>query len=200
MGREIPRIIAFEGIDGSGKTTQVERFKDNVERRGYTTEVYSEPGGTTVANTVKDLVLDPEQDIDDDAEFALFWASHYDVFNTIMETDADLIILDRGPMSTWAYQVHGRHHGDKTMRSLYRSLAQRLPQYMTYYLDVSVKTGMRRNEPEDRIDAETKAFYDRVKTGYDNPPTTNIRRFDGEQQADSLETSIIETFKANHET
>lgn len=188
-------LLVFEGIDGSGKSTQAQLFKENISSLGYDAELFREPGGTETAEKIRGILLDPDLYIEDAAEFCLFWASRFDLMNKVTSSDLDIAIYDRGPLSTWAYQVNARFNGDEGMKTVYKSFASRLPPRQTYVFDVSLETSSARSEGDDRIEAENEAFYRDVINGYHNPPDTeNITWFNGENTIGELEEAVIQHF------
>lgn len=188
--------IVFEGIDGSGKSTQAALFTEHLRDLNYSVRSVREPGGTRLAEKIRSLLLDPEHDIHPFAEFQLFQAARMDLLDNIEQSNADIAVYDRGPLSTWAYQVYGRSSQDDRMTQTFYDLLNEFPSHRTYIFDIDFKTAMsRRAGDQDRMEAEDKAFYHEVIEGYKNPPESmNTTRFDATQSIPALEHKVLSAF------
>jgi len=104
-------FITFEGIDGSGKSTQIKRLKKDLEQEGALVKVFRDPGGPEVSEEVRKILLNPEYEIDPVTELLLFSAARSQLMaeNVLPSLqEGSVVILDRFYDSTTAYQGHGR--------------------------------------------------------------------------------------------
>ena len=165
-------FITFEGIDGSGKTTQAQRVERWLRMQGHTVEPVRDPGSTHVAEQVRALLLDPEVALDDRAELFLFAAARAQLvaerIRPALQRGA-VVLCDRFYDSTTAYQGGGREVAPIAwLRTLHRQTTDGLMPDRTYIIDVSVQeAAMRRSaHPDDRLEQEDIAFYKRVRAAY----------------------------------
>ncbi len=104
-------FITFEGIDGSGKSTQIANLKKAFEQEGAKVEVFRDPGGPEVSEKVRDILLNPNYDIDPVTELLLFSSARSQLVAEKVLPALDkgsIVILDRFYDSTTAYQGYGR--------------------------------------------------------------------------------------------
>lgn len=166
-------FITFEGIDGSGKTTQIQLLKEELTKRGFKVEVFREPGGTVIAEKIRALLLDAAFDIHPIAEMFLFSAARAQLTSQkiipLLKQEV-IVILDRFYDSTIAYQGYGRQLLDeRTIEVINEVATQNLTPDITFYLKISVEEAQNRtnNQTGDRMEQSGAAFYKRVAEGYD---------------------------------
>lgn len=162
-------FITFEGIDGSGKTTQLRR----VAERFPGSLITKEPGGTPTADRIRAILLDASSKLDPLAEVFLFAASrHQHVVEVIRPAlDANRVVLcDRYVDATLAYQGFGRLIDLDRLRALNDWATGSLRPDLTLLFDLDEETGLRRARgrggDELRFEAEDIRFYRRVREGY----------------------------------
>ena len=162
-------FITFEGIDGSGKTTQLRRVASRFDHPVLT----KEPGGTPTADRIRAILLDPVSKLDPVAEVLLFAASrHQHVVEVIKPAlDAGRVVLcDRFTDATLAYQGFGRLLDLDRLRALNDWATGSLKPDKTLLFDIDEETGLRRARgrggEELRFEAEDLRFYRRVREGY----------------------------------
>lgn len=170
------RFLTFEGIEGVGKTTQVSRVTHALDRRGIAHVVTREPGGTPLAESIRDLVLRPrDEPLPPVAELLLMFAARAVHLHNHIEPHLQAgrwVVCDRFTDATYAYQGAGRGMSAGTIGSL-ESLVQgvRRPD-LTLLLDVPVAVGLERSrrrdagKPRDRFEQERSGFFERVRDGY----------------------------------
>lgn len=164
-------FITFEGGEGSGKTTIIERVATYFKNQ-YEVIISREPGGSFIAESIRDLVLDPKHlGMSYQAEALLYAASRAqhleDVLIPAMETH-DLILCDRYIDSSFAYQGLARGLGLEYVEKINDYAMQHLP-LKTFYIDVSPEVGLSRikdREKFDRLDQEKFSFHDLVRQAY----------------------------------
>ena len=170
------RFISFEGTEGVGKTTAIEQLCTRLDSRGIDYLRTREPGGSPFAEHLRQILLDPATDINDDTELLLMFAARCDHMQQVILPALQAgrwVICDRFTDSTVAYQGFGRAHGDEAVRAKIDMLiAQFVPQLpeLTLWLDLPVAEGMRRagkRSAADRFEQQADAFFTRVYEGFD---------------------------------
>ncbi len=167
-------LLTFEGIDGSGKSTQARRLDDHLQKQGYETLLVREPGGTPFSEQVRSLLLDPSYNIQAFAELLLFSAARAQLVAERIRPaleEGRIVICDRFYDSTTAYQGAGRGVAEpEWLQSFQQRVTNDLCPDRTYLLDVDVETAQQRRRSEDkkadRMETAGTAFYERVSDGY----------------------------------
>ena len=169
-------LITFEGIDGSGKSTQISRLKERLEEAGEEVFVYREPGGTDVSERIRTLLLDPMCDIEPFSEFLLFSAARSQLVSEKIRPALQrgcIVLCDRFYDSTTAYQGAGRRLGDIAwMIDFHARVTGNLVPDRTYYLSIPVAQALKRRQEregqvEDRMEKTGKSFFERVVQAYE---------------------------------
>jgi dTMP kinase len=177
-------LISFEGIDGSGKTTQIKLLRDHIISTGKTVQVFREPGGTAVSEKIRSLLLDPENDIDPVTEMLLFSSARSHLVKNAIKPALEkgiVVILDRFYDSTTAYQGFGRGvMKPKEILKINDMASHKIEPDVTFYLHLSYKEALHRRttrEKEDRMEQADQHFFERVIEGYQWLAATYSRRF-----------------------
>lgn len=175
-------LVSFEGIDGSGKSTQIRYLMHRLEQEGIQFKVFREPGGTELSEAIRAVLLNPEMEINPVAELLLFSAARSQLVSEQvipLLNNGYVVILDRFFDSTTAYQGYGRSSLPiNEIREMNRIASHGLLPDVTFYLkiepvDAQVRTtGLRK----DRMENSGDRFYDLVTSGY-NELATNEKRF-----------------------
>lgn len=173
-------LITFEGIDGSGKSTQIEKLKSFLHEEGYKTATFREPGGTKASEKIRRFLLDSSLELDSVTELFLFSAARSQLIRQKilpLINDNYIVILDRFYDSTTAYQGYGR--GDLSIKDI-RQINQIASNYVapdiTFYLKISLQQSRKRTgESRDRIEKSDDEFYRRVIQGFDQLAQDNDR-------------------------
>lgn len=167
-------LISFEGIDGSGKSTQITLLKEYLEKRGSQVQVYREPGGVIISEQIRELLLNSKIDIHPVAEMLLFSAARAQLVAEKVVPDLDrglTVILDRFYDSTTAYQGFGRKSIDLEKIHQINTIASlgREPD-LTFYLRISWEESKKRTAhlQEDRMEKAGEEFFKRVIEGFDH--------------------------------
>ncbi len=164
-------FIAFEGIDGCGKTSQIDFLRDRLHSLGKRVLVVREPGGTPLGEEIRHVVLHMDLEIGSRSELLLYTASRAQLTEEIILPalkDGVCVIADRFADSSVAYQGYGRQLPvDKVMRINEFAIQQRYPD-LSILLDISVEESISRlNHKElDRLESEDLQFRKRVRQGY----------------------------------
>ena len=174
-------FITFEGLDGCGKSTQLEKLATKLRGRGLTVVSTREPGGTQTGERIRQLLLDVcTAGLDPMAELALMFASRAQHLEEVIlpALDAGKIVLcDRFADSSEAYQGGGRKLGSAPVLELHRVICRGLKPDLTILMDSDVATSVdrarRRNQAksadstdESRFERENRAFFTRVHSTY----------------------------------
>ena len=166
-------FITFEGIDGCGKSTQVEYFKSILRERGIDFISVREPGGTAISEKIRALLLDKENgEMVSEAEVLLFAASRAQlVGQTILPALAEgkIVLCDRYADSSIAYQGYGRELSVPFVKAANSYALSSCPPDYTLYFDATpaqVSSRITKRGEADRMEAEKAAFHERVYDGY----------------------------------
>jgi dTMP kinase len=194
-------FISFEGIDGSGKTTQIKQLQARLEAEGHETLFVREPGGTELSEKVRALLLDPSLHIVPFAEMLLFSAARAQLTETVIKpalAQGKIVLADRFFDSTIAYQGAGRGIADAAWIEAFQlQVTGGLKPHRTYLVDVSLEVAEarqhQRENAKDRMESAGKDFYERVLYAYRALAQREKSRFcvlDGNQSADALHEQI----------
>ena len=171
--RERGAFLTVEGLDGSGKGTQIERLSDALDRWGFEVVHTREPGGTPIGEKIRDILLDKENTAMTDVTEALLYAASraQHVREKILPAveEGKVVLCDRFLDSSVAYQGGGRQLGiDEVLRINAPAVEGAMPD-LTVYLDIDHRESLRRrcaaSEP-DRMEMEADSFHARVENGY----------------------------------
>lgn len=163
-------FLTFEGVDGCGKTTQALLTYRYLLINGYQVKLFREPGSTAVAERIRGILLDRKLSMKDVTELLLYEAARAET--TARElmpalSKGDIALCDRFYDSTTAYQGYGRKLDIKMVRSLHKVAVGDIIPDITFLLDVDLKTAFsRRGQNLDRLESESKAFFNRVRRGF----------------------------------
>jgi len=167
------KFIVFEGIDGAGKTTQMELLAVSLQNNGVPVLCTREPGGTRIGDRLRELLLDPAcQDISHRTEAFLYAADRAQHVTEIIRpalSSGVTVLCDRFVYSTLAYQGWGRGIDMALLQQLNELATGVLVPDAVVLLDIAVPEGMRRvmgQGPPDRLEGEQQAFFRRVREGY----------------------------------
>lgn len=194
-------LITFEGIDGSGKSTQAQLLDEHLQQAGYETLLVREPGGTELSERIRSVLLDRTLEVRPMAELLLFSAARTQLVSERIRPALDtgkIVICDRFYDSTTAYQGAGRGVADpEWLQSFHERVTDGLVPDRTYLVEVDPTTARARREEgeaeDDRMEAETKEFYDRVVAAYTTLAEEQPDRFyrlDGTRAIEALQGDI----------
>ncbi|HPU13586.1 MAG TPA: dTMP kinase [Aeromicrobium sp.] len=164
---EVGVFVAFEGGEGSGKSTQSRLLADWLQAGGYCALLTREPGGTQVGSALRSILLDPATGELSPRTEALIYAAdkaeHVDTMILPALADGQVVITDRYVDSTLAYQGAGRDLLLSELEPLARWATADLRPHLTVVLDVDPRIGLGRAGEPDRIEREPLAFHERVR-------------------------------------
>ena len=193
----INRFISFEGIDGAGKTTQIELLKKRLEKNNYKVKVFREPGGMDISESLRKIILNKSFDISSNTEMLLFLAARSELVTKVIYPALEkgyYVICDRYIDSTVADQGFVRKIDIKIINDLNKFVTLGLLPTVTFYLDIPVKTMILRKNKEnnDRMENSGLKFFERVRSGYFDLELKNNRfvKIDASQNIKKIETQI----------
>ena len=199
-GREHKGIfIAFEGGEGSGKSTQAQLLNKYLIGIGETVVVTREPGGTILGEQLRKILLDPETGtISPRAEALLYAADRANHVYSLIEpalNRGDIVITDRYLDSSIAYQGAGRVLQPGEVARISRWATNSLTPNLTFILDISAEIGLGRLDSVDRLEQEPLAFHERVRREFLNLANVDPERYfvvDATQSVASIAQQIQE--------
>jgi dTMP kinase len=167
-------FITFEGIDGSGKSTQLRLLANFLKSKGCDLLLTREPGGTPVGNRLRAALLDAHEQVDPLAELLVFAADRAQHVRRVLRPALDegrIVFSDRYADATAAYQGAGRGFSPELIAEIIQLATEGLKPDLTVLFDLSVdesnvRTRRRSNERGDRLDAEAADFHIRVRNAY----------------------------------
>ena len=163
-------FITFEGIDGSGKTTQLNLIKSLLENKGYSCIVTREPGALNFGHKIRDILLNSHEVISDNAEMFLFLADRAQHVESLIKpalASGKIVLCDRYVDSTIAYQGFGRNRDIQLLSKLNNIAVSGLLPDLTLLFDLDLSIALDRiGKTKDRMESEGFEFYSKVKSGY----------------------------------
>jgi dTMP kinase len=203
-------FVSFEGPDGAGKSTQVKLVSERLQQANFEILVTREPGGTPLGERVRSVLLDPgDCAIVPRAEALLMTAARAqhvdDVIRPALRRGV-IVLCDRFIDSTLAYQGAGRGLPEPDLMQIQEFAIQGCGPDLTVLLDLPSDEGIRRREtsgtPLNRLDQDTAAFHERVRTWYVQAALHDPKRwvrFDARRDADELATEITALITHRHQ-
>ena len=166
------KFITFEGIDGSGKTTQINLLEEKLSQQGISTLILREPGGTKLSEKIREILLDRENiNLSSLAESLLFVASRTQLIAEKIKPSLErnqFVICDRYSDSTVAYQGYGRGLNVEYLEELNKFATDSIQPDITIILDVDPEKAAIRmaSDVPDRLESTGTHFFLRVREGY----------------------------------
>jgi len=199
------RFITFEGIDGAGKSSQIDAVADWLRGQGAEVVLTREPGGTPLAESLRTLFL--HQPMDALTEALLVFAARRDHLVTKIEpalAAGAWVLCDRFTDATFAYQGHGRGFDLAVLSKLEQWVQAGRSPDLTLWFDVAPATAAQRRaaaRDADRLEAEDLAFFECVRAGYaarhaDAPG--RIVRIDADHDIDTVRRAVLDAVQARH--
>lgn len=198
------RFYSFEGIDFSGKSTQITLLKDELERHGHKVYVLREPGGTDISEKIRAILLDKANTrMSDMCEIFLYSAARTQLVNErirpLLEKDY-FVIADRYVDSTTAYQGFGRGLDAAIVRNINQAATGGLMPAITWLLDLNEQQADARRigsgRSTDRLEEAGREFYRRVRAGYLEIAKKEPQRMqvlDAAQDVGAIHQQILQT-------
>lgn len=205
-------FISFEGLDGSGKTTQMRRLAKRLRARGHVVLETVEPGGTEIGGKIRQVLLDAaNQELSPTAELLLYFASRAQNVDERIGPAlrrGEIVLADRFTDSTLVYQGCGRGLGAETVLALDRVACRGLKPDLTLLVDIDVETSLARARArnaaqpagETRMDEQSLEFHRKVYEAYQALAAgepERIRRIDGRAAVEEIELAIWDMVSAH---
>ena len=195
-------FVAFEGGDGSGKSTQLRLLRDHLEELGMPVVVTREPGGTAIGEGIREILLDPASAaMDDRAEALLYAAARAQHVAEVIEpalAEGKVVLCDRFIDSSIVYQGAGRALGEVKVEELNLWATGQVVPDVIILLDVAAEEGLRRAGAEaepDRLEAAGEPFHETVRDAYRRRADAEPHRWlllDGSAPVDALHATILD--------
>ncbi|MBW2435091.1 MAG: dTMP kinase [Deltaproteobacteria bacterium] len=203
-------FITLEGIEGSGKTTQIDRLAEFFKERGMACVTTRQPGGTVIGENIRSILLNPQnQALEPMAELLLYLADRAQHINEIIKpalAEGKVVLCDRYFDATVVYQGFARGLRVELLLELHRILFENLKPDVTLLLDLSPQQGLerawqqlsngQRAGHESRFENESLAFHEKVRAGYLELAKLEPQRFriiDAGRGADHVFAQISKT-------
>ncbi len=193
-------FITFEGIEGSGKTTQTELLYDYLLGAGHRVVKTREPGGTGLGEAVRKVLLQKELHVFPLSELLLFMAGRVQHMEEVIQptlSGGGIVLCDRFIDATYAYQGYGRGLDLGIIGTLNRLVTKGVTPNLTVLVDCEVETGLKRklvdNPLSDRFEKEDVAFHEKIRSAYLKLAKEDKRRFfvvDGQQGIEAIHLAI----------
>jgi len=197
------KFITLEGIEGSGKTSSIKKITDLLDSKEISYVVTREPGGSSIGNKLRSILLDPKTNISSEVELLLMLADRKDHVEQVILPNlkkGNWVISDRFMDSSFAYQGGGRKLDRKMIDSFSRNLNLPIPD-LTLLFDVPVEISLLRVKARgelDRFEQEEIDFHNRIREAYLELAKQNVDRIqiiDSSQAIEDMLKSVEEKLK-----
>lgn len=206
-------FITLEGVDGSGKSTQAQRLAGWIADQGLEVVITREPGGSPVAERIREILLDPGSPMGWETEVLLYLASRADHVRRLVRPALEagkVVVCDRFLDSTLAYQAYGRDTGRRSaedveaIREANELATGGIAPELTLLLDIDPVRGLQRardaGRGPDRLEGEGKDFLERVRRGFlalAEASEGRIRVIDADRSSEVIEEEIRTIIRAH---
>ena len=211
-------FITLEGIEGAGKSSQLQNIVAFLKDRGYECVTTREPGGTAIGGRIRGILLDPvNSDLDARAELLLYVADRVQHIKTVIEpalAKGRMVVCDRYFDATLVYQGYARGLDKGLIRELHRLVCGNLTPDLTLLFDLEPRIGLERawreisnggrEDHESRFEQEKLVFHEKVRSGYLELAREEPRRFiiidaarDEKQVAAAIQTTLAAFLNGN---
>lgn len=166
------RFVTFEGVDGAGKTTQLEWVRQFLLSRGLTVTVTREPGGTALGEKLRALLLHSAEPVHPETETLLMFAARREHIDKVIQpalARGEFVLCDRFTDATFAYQGGGSGVDEDKLLALEQWVHGYLQPDLTFYFDLPVEVARQRLDnggKPDRFERESSEFFNRVRAAY----------------------------------
>jgi dTMP kinase len=203
-------FITFEGVEGSGKTTQIELLEDYLNQKGHKVVRTREPGGTALGESLRKILLQKDLHVLPLSELLIFMAmrtQHMEEFIGPALKEGKIVLCDRFVDASYAYQGYGRGIDLGIIQTLNRLVTKGVTPNLTILLDCPVEEGLGRKRKQDdqgdRFEEEGLSFHEKIRQGYIKLAEGDPRFFvvDGRQGREVVQTILrdrVATLLENH--
>lgn len=199
-------FITFEGVEGSGKSLQVERLFETLRSEGKDVIFLRDPGGTPISEKIREVVLGlGNTEMARQAELLLYLAARAQLVAEKIKPSLSagkIVVCDRFSDSTYAYQVYGRGFDLNLVKGLNEFSDSGIKPDLTFFLDMPVGEGLKRRaqtDKKDRLDLESVSFYEKVREGYKRLVAEEPKRWvvvDGRLSIEEIKERIWEVVES----
>lgn len=198
------RLIALEGPDGSGKTTQIQLLEKHLKELGYEVVRTREPGGTEISEKIREIILDNDNcNMSYMCEALLYAASRAQLVSEVIKPALDLgkiVICDRFVYSSMVYQGIGRGLGLERIKSMNEAALDGLEADLIFMITIPYEEGLNRKKLQktlDRLENSGNEFHKKVFDGYLDicRKYGKIEVIDGNRNVDEIHQDIINRIK-----
>ena len=193
-------FITFEGIDGCGKTTQINLLKNYLENNGYKVILTREPGAKGLGEKLREILLNYDGEVSSNCESFLFLADRAQHIDTIIKPaiqNGVVVLCDRHTDSTVAYQGYGRSLDLDQIKHLNNIATSGVKPDITFILDIDIETSLIRiGKGRDRMENSGREFFERVRNGYieiSKQEPERVKLLNGKDTIDNLNKQIIDS-------
>jgi dTMP kinase len=194
-------LISFEGVEGSGKSTQARALVDWLEAAGLPCLFVREPGGTPVGEMIREILLRPGLAVHPRTETLLFLAARSQLVAEMLLPalrDRKIVVTDRFADSTFAYQVCGRGLPPRRIAIFNRFATSGLNPDLTFLVDLDIRKRHERGKSQDRMEIENDTYHELVRQGFlklAGRARKRIKVLDGEKPVAELTGEITDQVK-----
>jgi len=209
MHKKKALFIAFEGIEGSGKSYQSKKLYNNLKKRDIPVILTREPGGTRSAEKIRNLILedyfhpDIKEKFSKNTDTLLYLAARNEhIQNKIKPALSKriVVICDRFIDSTFAYQVHGKGVNKNLVDSVHKHILNKVKPNLTFLLTVNIKIALKRlnkRKKKNRYDKFSPNFYKKVQSSFIKIANSNKKKYfilDNSNDSKDIEGIIFKRF------
>ena len=196
-------FITFEGIEGSGKSTQIELLHKSLKEEGHSVEILREPGTTQLGEKIRDVFLEKTNEkVDPMTEAFLLYASRKHLDQNFLQEhlkNKSIVIADRYSDATVAYQCFGKGLSEDFVQYIHEK-SDLLSPDLTFYMDITAEASKARIDDRelDRMESESLDFFNKVRSGYLEIAKSNPDRIivlDAELSVEDLQDKIFNEVK-----
>ncbi|MEM9944040.1 MAG: dTMP kinase [Planctomycetota bacterium] len=197
-------FIVFDGIDGGGKTTQLNRLVDWIESEGHSVITCKDPGSTELGEKLREMLLTEQQmPISMRAEMMLFTTARTELIQQIVKPALKAgksVVLDRYILSTVVYQGHAGKLDPDEIRLVNQIATEGVQPDLTFILDLDTKSAMQRlGDSLDRMEARGETYFSQVRQGFLQEASASPEKIvviNADQDPDSIHHEILNVVKA----
>ncbi len=196
-------FFTFEGIEGSGKSTQIQILQTSLKQEGHSVEILREPGTTQLGEKIRDVFLEKTNEkVDPMTEAFLLYASRKHLDQNFLQEhlkNKSIVIADRYSDATVAYQCFGKGLSEDFVQYIHEK-SDLLSPDLTFYMDITAEASKARIDDRelDRMESESLDFFNKVRSGYLEIAKSNPDRIivlDAELSVEDLQDKIFNEVK-----
>ena len=200
-------FIVFEGLDGSGKSTQQQLLNDKLQSDKISNISFREPGSTVIGEKIV-KILQSDQKLSPLSELLLFYVSRSAIIEEKIKpalANYDVVICDRYFYSSVAYQGYGRGMNIGFINQINDEVVKNIIPDLIFYMDISWEEKKKRKgiNINDRFEKEDRVFHNKVRSGYKSMAKKDSDKWkiiDAEENVENISSFIYETVKYNLNT